>query len=160
MTTPVIIEAAINGVTSPRRNPHVPTTPEDLAAVGLACLDAGASVIHTHASDLFAPPEQRAAEDPGQSRVRERVAEKSLLGRAAQPQEVSQFLAIRSNRGQGAALETLLNSQEFAEVFGQNTVPYIRGLATANGQPLTTVNRTAALYAGNAGLNPSPKGAI
>ena len=84
----------------------------------------------------------------------------ALLGRAAQPQEVSQFLAIRSNRGQGAALETLLNSQEFAEVFGQNTVPYIRGLATANGQPLTTVNRTAALYAGNAGLNPSPKGAI
>ena len=61
MTTPVIIEAAINGVTSPRRNPHVPTTPEDLAAVGMACLDAGASVIHTHASDLFAPPEQRAA---------------------------------------------------------------------------------------------------
>ena len=35
MSDPVIIEAAINGVTSPRRNPHVPTTPEDLAAVGL-----------------------------------------------------------------------------------------------------------------------------
>lgn len=62
MTTPVIIEAALNGVTSPRRNPHVPTTPEDLAAVGLACLDAGASIIHTHGTDLFAPPERRAAE--------------------------------------------------------------------------------------------------
>ena len=84
----------------------------------------------------------------------------ALLGRAAQPQEVSQFLAIRSDRGQLAAVDTLLNSQEFAQVFGQNTVPYIRGLATADGQPLSTVNRTAALYAGNAGLNPSPQGAI
>jgi phycobilisome core-membrane linker protein len=73
---------------------------------------------------------------------------------------VSQFLAIRSDRGQLAAVDTLLNSQEFAQVFGQNTVPYIRGLATADGQPLSTVNRTAALYAGNAGLNPSPQGAI
>jgi uncharacterized protein (DUF849 family) len=62
MSDPVIIEAAINGVTSPRRNPHVPTTPEDLAAVGLACLDAGASIVHTHAADLAAPPEARAAE--------------------------------------------------------------------------------------------------
>jgi len=62
MSTPVIIEAALNGVTSPRRNPAVPTTPEDLAAVGLACLDAGASIIHTHGSDLLAPPERRAAE--------------------------------------------------------------------------------------------------
>jgi phycobilisome core-membrane linker protein len=39
-------------------------------------------------------------------------------------------------------------------------VPYLRGLATSDGIPLTTVNRTAALYGGNAALNPPIKGAI
>jgi phycobilisome core-membrane linker protein len=84
----------------------------------------------------------------------------ALLGRAAQPQEVSSFLATRASRGQQAAIDALLNSQEYAEAFGQNTVPYIRGLATADGIPLTTVNRTAELYGGNAGLTPGPKAAI
>jgi len=42
----------------------------------------------------------------------------------------------------------------------QDTVPYLRGLATGNGVPLTTVNRTAALYGGNAGLTPPRSGAI
>jgi phycobilisome core-membrane linker protein len=39
-------------------------------------------------------------------------------------------------------------------------VPCLRGLNSAAGIPLPTVNRTAALYAGNAGLNPSPREAI
>jgi phycobilisome core-membrane linker protein len=59
-----------------------------------------------------------------------------------------------------AAIEALLASQEYAESFGQNTVPYLRGLATADGIPLATVNRTAELYAGNAGLTPAPKGPL
>ncbi|SBO44546.1 phycobilisome rod-core linker polypeptide [Cyanobium sp. NIES-981] len=84
----------------------------------------------------------------------------ALLGRAAEPHEVSRFLAIRSKRGQVAAVQDLLNSSEYATAFGQDTVPFLRGLRTAPGQPLTTVNRTAALYAGNAGLTPSPKGAL
>ena len=84
----------------------------------------------------------------------------ALLGRAAQPQEVSAFLATRANRGQQAAIDALLSSQEYAEAFGQDTVPYIRGLATADGIPLATVNRTAQLYGGNAGLTPGPKAAI
>lgn len=48
MTTPVIIEAAINGATQPERNRHVPTTAEEIASEALACFDAGASVVHSH----------------------------------------------------------------------------------------------------------------
>ncbi len=84
----------------------------------------------------------------------------ALLGRAAQPGEVSRYLGTRGSAGQQAALEQLLNSLEYAEAFGQDTVPYLRGLGTADGIPLATVNRTAALYAGNAGLTPSPREAI
>ncbi|MCP9775230.1 phycobilisome rod-core linker polypeptide [Cyanobium sp. WAJ14-Wanaka] len=84
----------------------------------------------------------------------------ALLGRAAQPKEVSVFLATRANSGQRAAIEELLSGKEYAEAFGENTVPYIRGMATADGLPLSTVNRTASLYSGNAGLNPGPKAAI
>jgi phycobilisome core-membrane linker protein len=84
----------------------------------------------------------------------------ALLGRAAQPRETSQFLATRVRRGLPAAINILLSSGEYASSFGQNTVPYIRGLSTADGIPLPTVNRTAALYAGNAGLTPAPRGAI
>jgi len=44
--------------------------------------------------------------------------------------------------------------------FGLDTVPCLRGLQIADGIPLTTVNRTAQLYGGNAGLNLAIKGAI
>jgi phycobilisome core-membrane linker protein len=84
----------------------------------------------------------------------------ALLGRAAQPAEVSRFLAIRSTAGQQSAIAALLDAGEYASAFGTDTVPYVRGMATADGIPLTTVNRTAALYGGNAGLNPAPRAAI
>lgn len=45
---PVVIEVAVNGVTTKDRNPAVADTPEELAADIVACLDAGASVVHTH----------------------------------------------------------------------------------------------------------------
>ncbi len=83
-----------------------------------------------------------------------------LLGRAAQPAEVSRFLAIRTTVGLVPALEELLSSDEYARNFGQDTVPYVLGMTTQDGIPLSTVNRTAALYNGNAGLNPSSKGAV
>ncbi len=47
--TPVVIEAAINGLTSPSTNPHVPVTPEQVSADALACFGAGASIVHHHA---------------------------------------------------------------------------------------------------------------
>jgi 3-keto-5-aminohexanoate cleavage enzyme len=61
VTGPVIIEAAINGVTPKRRNPNVPTSPEEIAADALACIDAGAAIVHNHV-DVLAVPGEEAAE--------------------------------------------------------------------------------------------------
>lgn len=58
---PVVIEAAINGLTSPTVNPHVPVTPEQVTADAVACFDAGASIVHHHA-DVFGVPAAAAAE--------------------------------------------------------------------------------------------------
>ena len=46
--TPVVIECAVNGTHSKSWNPNVPTEPEEIAADALACMDAGASIIHNH----------------------------------------------------------------------------------------------------------------
>ncbi len=48
MPVPVIIEAAINGATSKKRNPSVPIDEDELVADAIACLDAGAAIIHNH----------------------------------------------------------------------------------------------------------------
>ncbi|MBW2498735.1 MAG: 3-keto-5-aminohexanoate cleavage protein [Deltaproteobacteria bacterium] len=48
---PLIIEAALNGGTPKAANAHVPTSSDELVRDGLACLEAGASVVHTHAPD-------------------------------------------------------------------------------------------------------------
>lgn len=45
---PVVIECAINGVTSKTANPHVPVTPSEIASDALACIEAGAAIIHNH----------------------------------------------------------------------------------------------------------------
>jgi len=49
---PVIIECAINGVGRKERNPHIPRSPEEVKAGSLACLDAGAAIIHAHNSSI------------------------------------------------------------------------------------------------------------
>jgi 3-keto-5-aminohexanoate cleavage enzyme len=46
--SPVIIECAINGVTSKATNPHVPVEPSEITADALACMEAGAAIIHNH----------------------------------------------------------------------------------------------------------------
>ena len=50
--TPVIIEAAINGMTSKEKNPNAPRTPEEISREALLCLDLGATIIHVHNSDI------------------------------------------------------------------------------------------------------------
>lgn len=47
-TSEVIIEVALNGGTRRSRNPHVPITPTEIAADALACIEAGASIVHQH----------------------------------------------------------------------------------------------------------------
>jgi uncharacterized protein (DUF849 family) len=59
---PVIIEAALNGITSRRHNPRVPVTADELTAAAIACIDAGATVVHTHSQDPTAHPEARTEE--------------------------------------------------------------------------------------------------
>lgn len=49
--TPVILEAAINGVTQRDRNPSVPRTPDEIAREAIACIDAGATIVHNHNDD-------------------------------------------------------------------------------------------------------------
>ena len=50
--TPVIIEAAINGMTSKEKNPNAPRTPEEISTEALLCLELGATIIHVHNSDI------------------------------------------------------------------------------------------------------------
>ena len=45
---PVIIEVALNGATRPANQPHVPVSPDQIAADGIACVEAGASIVHQH----------------------------------------------------------------------------------------------------------------
>jgi phycobilisome core-membrane linker protein len=106
-------------------------------------------------SDLFQARLDRLAPLRGAA-----AAHLALLGRAATPAETSRYLSTRVRKGQRAAIQQILDSRDYAMAFGMDTVPYLRGLQTANGIPLTTVNRTAALYGGNAGLNPAIKGAV
>lgn len=58
---PVIIEVAINGATPKERNRNVPRTPDEIATDALACLEAGAAIIHNHI-DLTGVSEAEAAE--------------------------------------------------------------------------------------------------
>ena len=48
MAEPVIIEAAINGVTSKGRNPHTPREPSEITNDALRCFAAGAAIVHNH----------------------------------------------------------------------------------------------------------------
>ena len=45
---PLIIEAAINGATPKEKNPHVPRTVDEIVESALACIEAGASIVHNH----------------------------------------------------------------------------------------------------------------
>lgn len=56
----MVIEAAINGVTPKARQPHVPITPDEVAADALACFRAGAAIVHNHADVLMVPGDEAA----------------------------------------------------------------------------------------------------
>jgi 3-keto-5-aminohexanoate cleavage enzyme len=51
LVEPLIVEVASNGGTPKERNPNSPLTPDEIAVDVLECLEAGASVIHTHIDD-------------------------------------------------------------------------------------------------------------
>jgi uncharacterized protein (DUF849 family) len=57
----VIIEAAINGVTTKAQNPHTPRTPDEIAADARRCLAAGAAIVHNHVDVVAVSGEDAAA---------------------------------------------------------------------------------------------------
>jgi 3-keto-5-aminohexanoate cleavage enzyme len=57
---PVVIEVALNGVTTRRRNPNVPATVAEHAEDALTCIDVGATIIHTHAPNLVVGSDEAA----------------------------------------------------------------------------------------------------
>ena len=61
MAGPVILEVASNGVTQREQNPAVPREPKEIAEDALACLEAGAAIVHTHTHDPVLPPAEGAA---------------------------------------------------------------------------------------------------
>jgi uncharacterized protein (DUF849 family) len=48
---PLIIEASLNGQTPKSRNPNVPYGDEEIVEQALACMEAGAAMIHNHTED-------------------------------------------------------------------------------------------------------------
>jgi len=58
---PVILEVALNGVTSRERNPAAPRLPAEIAEDALRCLGAGAGIVHTHTHDALRGPAEAAA---------------------------------------------------------------------------------------------------
>ena len=84
----------------------------------------------------------------------------NVLGRAPRPNEISEFLIKRAQSGQAEATAAVVESEAYLNNFGASTVPYMIGLNTQPGVPLQSLNRTAALAKGNAGITPPRKGAI
>ena len=46
--TPLVVEAAINGSTAKDKNPNVPRSIDEIVVTALACVEAGASIVHNH----------------------------------------------------------------------------------------------------------------
>jgi uncharacterized protein (DUF849 family) len=61
MAESVIIEAAINGITSKTQNPHTPKEAPEIADDALRCFGAGAAIVHNHI-DAFGLDGRSAAE--------------------------------------------------------------------------------------------------
>ncbi|GBF79639.1 phycobilisome rod-core linker polypeptide [Aphanothece sacrum] len=57
------------------------------------------------------------------------LAFRHILGRGpSSREEVQSYFAIVSNGGLGALVDALVDSQEYSDYFGEETVPYLRGL--------------------------------
>lgn len=90
---PVIIEVAINGETPKGRNPNVPRTPAEIGADALACIQAGATIIHGHADNL------------------------KLSGKAAAERYVEGWKPVREARPDAILYPTVVLSDDQAERF-------------------------------------------
>jgi uncharacterized protein (DUF849 family) len=62
VTTPVILELAVNGPTPRSANPRVPRSPAEIAEVALRGIERGAAIVHNHNDGLGLPPTATALE--------------------------------------------------------------------------------------------------
>ncbi|UFP94890.1 phycobilisome rod-core linker polypeptide [Gloeobacter morelensis] len=77
---------------------------------------------------------------------------KHLLGRAPYNQsEFVEHLDRYQKSGYDAEIDSYIDSDEYRRVFGENTVPYFRGLKYQTGQTAGVFERTLKLYGGDAG---------
>lgn len=73
---------------------------------------------------------------------------KHLLGRSPRnQQEVSEHIQRMANEGYGAEINSYIDSAEYQDVFGEQTIPYAR-LATENGRDQIGFNRNLSLFQG------------
>lgn len=76
---------------------------------------------------------------------------KHLLGRAPNDEsEIAYHVDLYHREGYEAEINSYLDSQEYQENFGNNTVPCYRGFATQRGQKTVGFNRIFQLYRGYA----------
>ncbi|WP_245395491.1 phycobilisome rod-core linker polypeptide [Anthocerotibacter panamensis] len=85
---------------------------------------------------------------------------KLLLGRAPYDQaEISRHVALYTSQGYEAEIDSYLDSEEYQENFGEDTVPFLRGFTSQPGQSTEAFNRMVTLYDGYAasdGQTPRP----
>jgi phycoerythrin-associated linker protein len=83
---------------------------------------------------------------------------KHLLGRAPSDQaEISEHIRRRHEAGYEAEIDSYIDSDEYRENFGDNTVPYYRGTTSQVGQKQVAYNRLSALFQGIAGTDKATK---
>ena len=71
---------------------------------------------------------------------------KHLLGRPPlDQQEIANAAAIQSAYGFDALVDTIIDSAEYAEVFGDDVIPYVRSFSSASGMSMLNFVRMAAL---------------
>ena len=77
---------------------------------------------------------------------------KHILGRGPENQvEMGAQLDRVITAGYDAAIDWLVDSDEYTNVFGDNMVPYLRGVSSGDGRSQANFNRTLALVPGYAG---------
>lgn len=76
---------------------------------------------------------------------------KHLLGRAPLSQEeVSEHIVRCAEQGYDAEIDSYIDSQEYQDAFGENTVPFFRGIVSQVGQKQVGYNRMFTLFRGPA----------
>ncbi|WP_218080332.1 phycobilisome rod-core linker polypeptide [Anthocerotibacter panamensis] len=80
------------------------------------------------------------------------LSHKLLLGRAPYDQaEISYHLDLWNTQGYDAEIDSYVDSEEYLDFFGEDTVPYFRGFKYQTGQSAEGFNRLVRLYDGWAG---------